>query len=205
MMKYLIEGIRATILIACFGLCLGMTSSTYGGTPLTAVQTKVTQVLEVLRAEFPDKDKPNTVRREKVWTVANKMFDFKELSRRTLGKNWEQLTPVQQEEFTDLFSTHLSNVYMDRILAYSDEEVVFDRERKRRNRALVYSRVITRAKEIPINYSLIEKGGIWRVYDVVIEGVSLVSNYRSQFKEILQKDGPETLIKVLRDKVEEKA
>lgn len=205
MMKKTTKVFYTTIIMAYLGFCFGWAGPALADPPLAVVKANVTEVLKVLREEFPDKAEKNALKRGRVWDIANRMFDFRELSRRTLGKNWAQLTAQQQDEFTDLFSTHLGNVYMDRILAYTDEKVVFDRERKKRNRALVYSRVITNAAEIPINYSMIEKGGAWRVYDVVIEGVSLVSNYRSQFTEILQKEGPDHLIGVLRKKVDEKA
>ena len=177
----------------------------YGGTPLEAVRTKVNDVLGVLRDSALQDKSAEKIKEKKVWSIMDELFDYSELSKRTLGKNWAKLNPEQQKEFSDLFSTHLGNVYMDRILAYSDEKVVFNKEKRKKARALVYTRVITQSKEIPIDYRMIQKNGQWKVYDVVIEGVSLVKNYRSQFREMLKKEKPEYLLESLRKKVDNKA
>ena len=177
----------------------------YGGTPLEAVRTKVDEVLGVLRDPSLKDKSAEKIREKRVRSIIDELFDYSELSKRTLGKNWAKLNSGQQKEFSDLFSTHLGNVYMDRILAYSDEKVVFDKEKKRKNRALVYSRVVTQSKDIPIDYRVLQKKGQWKVYDVVIEGVSLVKNYRSQFREMLKKEKPEYLLEALRKKVDNKA
>ncbi|MBW2317660.1 MAG: ABC transporter substrate-binding protein [Deltaproteobacteria bacterium] len=175
-----------------------------GGTPLEAVRTKVDGVLNVLRDPSLKNESAEEIKKKRLWSIIDELFDYSELSRRTLGKNWAKLNLEQQKEFSDLFSTHLGNVYIDRILAYSDEKVVFDKERRKKKRALVYSRVVMRSKEIPIDYRMIQKNGQWKVYDVVIEGVSLVKNYRSQFREMLKKKNPEYLLETLRKKVGDK-
>ena len=144
-------------------------------------------------------------KQKKLWTIADAMFDYPGLSKRTLGKSWKKLNPKQQKEFTDLFSKHLGNIYLDRIMAYTDEKIVFDKERIKENKALVYTKIITSTKEIPLDYRVVLINDDWKVYDVVIEGVSLVKNYRSQFKEMLKKKDPEYLLDTLRKKVKEKA
>jgi phospholipid transport system substrate-binding protein len=183
-------------------LSLVLAPQAYGVTALDTVQEKVSEVLNVLRDPALQVESAKEVKEKKLWAIADAMFDYSELSRRTLGANWEKLDSSQQKEFTDLFSTHLGNVYMDRIVAYTEEKVVFDKEKRKGERALVYSRVITRTKEIPIDYRVILRDGEWKVYDVVIEGVSLVENYRSQFREMLRKETPEYLLQTLREKVE---
>ena len=205
MMKNRMTKHRLTIMVLCVGLCIGMTSHVYGDTPLDTAKANMDEVLKILREESPGKEAGNAMKHKKIWSIADQMFNFEELSRRTLGKNWKKLNTEQQEEFTDLFSTHLGNIYMDRILAYTDEKVIFDKEKKKKNKAIVYSRIITKTNEIPMDYRMIEKNGSWKVYDVVIEGVSLVSNYRTQFKEILKEKGADSLLKTLRKKVEKKA
>jgi phospholipid transport system substrate-binding protein len=177
----------------------------YGGTPLEAVRTKVDDVLGVLRDPSLKDKSAEKIREKRVRSIIDELFDYSELSKRTLGKNWAKLNSEQQKEFSDLFSTHLGNVYIDRILAYSDEKVVFDKAKKRKDRALVYSRVVTQSKDIPIDYRMFQTKGQWKVYDVVIEGVSLVKNYRSQFREMLKKEKPEYLLETLRKKVDNKA
>ena len=183
-------------------ICLILAPQAHGVTALETVQKKVNEVLNVLRDPALQVESAKEVKEKKLWNIADTMFDYSELSRRTLGANWEKLNSSQQKEFTDLFSTHLGNVYMDRIVTYTDEEVVFDKEKRKDERALVYTRVITRTKEIPIDYRTILRDGEWKIYDVVIEGVSLVENYRSQFREMLRKETPEYLLQTLREKVE---
>jgi len=177
----------------------------YGSTPLKTIETKVNGVLGVLSDPALKGDAAKEAKEKKLWAIADTMFDYQVLCRRTLGKDWEKLNPKQQKEFTDLFSTHLGNVYMDRLLDYSDEKVVFDKEKRKKDRAIVYTKVVTSTKEIPIDYSVILKDGDWKVYDVVIEGISLVKNYRSQFKEMLKNKDPEYLLDTLRKKAAEKA
>ena len=101
--------------------------------------------------------------------------DWKELSRRTLGRNWKKFSPEQQKEFTDLFSRLLEGVYADRLLAYSDEKVVFEKETElKKGRVEVASHIrLADGKQVPLNYRMIQKSGKWRVYDVVIEGVTI--------------------------------
>jgi phospholipid transport system substrate-binding protein len=197
------KGITGVLfLLAVFSLI--MVPQAYGETPLSTVQEKVNAVLDVLRDPALKNDGAKEVKEKKVLAIIDNFFDYLELSKRTLGKNWVKLNDKQQTEFADLFSTHLGNVYMDRILAYSDEKVSFDKEKKKEKRALVYSRVVTSSKEIPMDYRMVLKDGEWKVYDVVIEGVSLVKNYRSQFREMLKKETPEYLLNSLREKVAEK-
>jgi len=169
------------------------------GAPLETIQTQVNEVLDVLRDSAL---KDESAKKDRIWSIIDSIFDYVELSRRTLGRNWKKLSPVQQEEFSDLFSKHLRNVYIDRILGYKDEQVVFHKERMlSEKKAEVQSKILTGSKEIPTYYRMIVKNGEWKVYDVVIEGVSLVKNYRSQFKEILKKKTPEDLLEILRKKV----
>jgi len=181
-----------------------LVSPALGSTALEAVETNVSAVLDVLRDPALKDDSAKEAKEKKLWSIADTMFDYPGLSKRTLGKNWETLNSKQQEEFTDLFSTHLGNVYLDRILAYSNEKVVFDKEKTKEDRALVNTRVLGPSKEIPVDYRMVLKDSGWKVYDVVIEGVSLVENYRSQFKEILRDKGPEYLLETLREKAGDK-
>jgi phospholipid transport system substrate-binding protein len=131
------------------------------------------------------------------------IFDFKELSRRTLGRNWKKMKPEQQKEFVQLFKELLQGVYADRLLAYSDQKIIFDKETMlKKGRAEVQSFLQTSdGTKIPLFYRLTNKSGSWKVYDVIIEGVSMVKNYRTQFRKILAKDSHEKLLEILRNKV----
>ena len=134
--------------------------------------------------------------------VINEIFDYKELSRRTLGREWKKFKPEQQTEFIDLFSKLLENVYADRILAYTHEKIEFGKETElKKGRVEVESYIITLDNtKVPLFYRMSNKSGQWRVYDVVIEGVSMIKNYRGQFRQILSKKKPEDLLQTLREK-----
>jgi phospholipid transport system substrate-binding protein len=121
---------------------------------------------------------------------------------RTLGKNWTKLNPAQQQEFIQLYRQILEKAYIDKILSYTNEKIVISKENKlSNNQAEVQTKVLTSSKEIPIFYKVILKDGTWKVYDVVVENVSLVRNYRSQFTSILAKNTPDQLLEILRKKV----
>jgi phospholipid transport system substrate-binding protein len=137
--------------------------------------------------------------------IINEVFDWQELSRRTLGREWKKFSPDQQKEFMTLFEQLLQGIYADRILAYTQEKIEFGKETElKKGRAEVESYIITTDnKKVPMFYRMTDKSGQWRVYDVVIEGVSMVKNYRGQFRQILSKKKPEDLLQTLRDKVKE--
>ena len=166
------------------------------------VQTEVNKIVTTIGAPG-FKDQPRDKQITDVRQIINSIFDYSELSKRTLGRGWKKFSPEQKEEFIALFSELLENTYADRILAYTDEKINFgDEVALKKNRVEVKSTIITKDnKSVPLNYRMIQKDGSWRVYDVVIEGISLVQNYRSQFREILAKKSPQDLIDTLREKI----
>jgi len=174
----------------------------YAGPPLEAVKTQVSKVLDVLRDSSLKGEAGKKVKREKIRSISENMFDYTELSRRTLGQNWSKLNAGQQTEFLGLYKTLLEDAYADKIITYTDEKVVFGKETNLSEKTFeVQTTIITKKADIPIHYRVIKKGNDWKVYDVVIEGVSLVSNYRNQFKEILSNKTPDALLDTLRKKV----
>jgi phospholipid transport system substrate-binding protein len=138
--------------------------------------------------------------------IINEVFDWQELSRRTLGREWNKFSPDQQKEFVTLFEELLKGIYADRILAYTQEKIEFGKETElKKGRVEVESYIITTDnKKVPLFYRMTNKSGQWRVYDVVIEGVSMVKNYRGQFRQILSTKKPEDLLQTLREKTKEK-
>ncbi|MGD8272357.1 MAG: ABC transporter substrate-binding protein, partial [Desulfobacterales bacterium] len=140
---------------------------------------------------------------DEIEKIIAEVFDFEELSRRTLGRDWKKFTPEQQKEFIGLFQQVLQNVYADRILAYTSEKIEFGKETElKKGRVEVESYIITTDnKKVPLFYRMTDKSGEWKVYDVVIEGISMVKNYRGQFREILKTKKPEDLLQTLREKV----
>ena len=173
--------------------------------PLQAVQSKVNSMLEILRDPELKADSKREIKKEKLWVIINDIFDFRELSRRVLGRNWRELQPDEQEEFIRLFSRLLDKIYMDRILSYSGQKIVFTRQSLiSKTKADVQCLIITKSREIPVHYKMIMKHGRWRIYDVFIEGVSLVRNYRSQFNSVFRHKKPSDLLEMLRQKIAEK-
>jgi phospholipid transport system substrate-binding protein len=171
-------------------------------TPKETVETGVNNLLKTL-GDPSFKAKPKDERLPIMKTQIGAVFDFKELSRRTLGRTWKKMSPEQQTEFVELFTKVLQGVYADLLMTYTDQKVIFgDEKMLKKGRAEVESYLVTSdGRKIPIFYRLTDKTGSWRVYDVIIEGVSMVKNYRTQFKEILANDSHEKLIEILRGKV----
>ena len=172
------------------------------GAPLDTVQTNVNKVLDVLRDPELKAESAKEIKKEKLDAIYEQMFDEVELSRRSLGGNWNKLNPAQQQEFIQLYRQILEKAYLEKILSYTNEKVVFSKENMlSNNQAEVQAKVITSSKEIPIFYRVILKDGTWKVYDVGAENVSLAQNYRSQFNSILAKNTPDQLLEILRKKV----
>jgi len=174
----------------------------FAGVPLDTVKTNVNGVLEVLRDPKLQGESGKEVKAQRIEAAAEKLFDFVELSKRTLGMSWNKFTQDQRKEFVRLFKTILKDVYVDRITTYTNEQVNFTKEVPVSETTVeVQSSVVTKGGQVPIDYRVIKKDNVWKVYDVVIEGVSLVSNYSTQFREILANDPPEKLLETLRKKV----
>jgi len=174
----------------------------HAGAPLDTVQANVNKVLEVLRDPALKAESAKEAKKARLRPIYDAMFDQVELSRRTLAMNWNKLNIAQRQEFVQLFRQVLEKAYVDKILAYTNEKIVYEDEKKlSENQSEVSTRVLTASKGIPIAYRMILKDGVWKVYDVVVENVSLVQNYRTQFNDILVKDTPEQLLEILRKKV----
>ena len=174
----------------------------YAGAPTVAVDKTVKRVLDVLRDPKLKSPAAKEIKKEKLRVIYKDMFDEMEFSRRTLTRNWKKFTPDQRKEFVNLFEQVLERAYLDKILDYSNEKIIFYKEDiLTDNQVEVQSKIVTASKEIPIFYRMILKDGTWKVYDVVVENVSLVQNYRTQFNEILADGTPEQLLQTLRKKV----
>ncbi len=173
-------------------------ASLYAEAPLDTIKEGINRVLDIVKDKSLDR-KEKVTRIEKVYAS---IFDEVELAKRSLGRNWTKLNPEQQKEFIDLFRQVLEKAYIDKILAYNNEKIVFGKQSEiSGNLTEVKTLVLSESKKIPINYRLIQKNNVWKVYDVIIENVSLIQNYRSQFNSILAKNSPEQLLQTLRNRV----
>jgi len=189
----------AVALVLAYLLVSG--SSLQAASPEELIKDTTDRVLNILNdASLKGPDKKE-IRRKKIWNEISSVFDFEEMSKRALGRHWRKRTPEERKEFVDLFSFILQDSYIGKIDNYSDEKIVYLGEKKEEDYALVKTKIITKTgTEIPVNYRLHSKDGQWWVYDVVIEGVSLVNNYRNQFNSILVRSSYDELLKKMRQK-----
>jgi len=168
-------------------------------------QLKITidQILDILRDPcFAGNDNADS-RREALREVVSQRFNFTKMSQLCLAKHWKPRSDEEKTTFTNMFGQLLENTYISKIESYTNEEVVYVKEYVKKKKAQVNTKIITSAVEIPIDYRLYQtKDGSWMIYDLIIEGVSLVRNYRSQFNEILQKNSFDVLVEELRKKTD---
>jgi len=193
---------QSVIILLILFLALPVSASTQTDGALDFVRTSVDRVLTILRDSAYKEKSTREIQRQKLRTLVEVLFDYDEITRRALGRNRKAFTPEQMDEFSDLFGRFLEKIYLDKIQEYTDEKVIYGKATMlSKNKAEVETKIVTASKQIPINYRVVFQHEEWRGYDVIIEDVSLVRNYRSQFNKILQKKTPEDLLQQLRDKV----
>jgi phospholipid transport system substrate-binding protein len=174
------------------------------GAPTDQLRGQVDRVLKLL--DEPELKAPNKARerRAAVRKVADDIFDFGETARRSLGRHWAARTPQERDEFVKLFGDLLERSYISKIELYGGEKIQYVSDKIEGDTALVQSKLLTKTgSEVPIEYRMLRKGERWLVYDVVIEGVSLVSNYRTQFNKIIQTSSFQDLVKKMKTRQEE--
>lgn len=183
------------------GLTLGPASA---GPPTDQVKGATDQVLKILQdASLKGPDK-TAERRKQLATVVDQVFDWQETGKRALGRHWQPLKPEQRQEFSTLFADLVERSYVSKIEAYSGEKILYVGDQAEGDQATAKTKLITKAgTEIPIDYRMQKTGDRWRVYDVLIEGVSLVGNYRTQFNRVIQQSGYDDLMKKMKTKQEE--
>lgn len=190
------------ILLLLIVLC-GLSFGNVGAKELTPTD-ELRPVLSDLTAVLSDealKGKEHLdVRRDKIMSLIRRGFDFREMSKRVLGKKWREIDDIEKDNFTVLMTKLLENVYIGKLESYSGQQVEFVAEKVKGERAQVTILVENNDVKIPVHYIMRKKDSNWLVYDINIEGVSLVRNYQEQFKSILRKDDYQGLVKVLEDK-----
>ncbi|MFQ5713961.1 MAG: phospholipid-binding protein MlaC [Candidatus Scalinduaceae bacterium] len=177
----------------------------WAGEPGDLVMKTIDRGLTILKDPSLSGKEKFGERKRKLWAEISPIFNFKEMSKRALGKHWRELSDEQKGEFVELFTSILKDTYIGKTDTYSGEKIIYLRERQNGNRCKVQSTFITKTgKEISVNFSLLNNGGKWKIYDVIIEGVSLVNNYRSQFNNILVKSSYEDLVQKMQKKKSKK-
>ena len=177
----------------------------WAGAPTEQLRPQIDRVIKVLEDPEMAKESRMVERRTAVGRIANEIFDFTETTRRSLGTHWQVRTPQERDEVTRLFADLLERSYLGRIEMYSGERIQFLGDTIDGDQATVRSRLITKqGMEIPVDYRMHRASGDrWLTYDVAIEGVSLVANYRAQFNKIIQTSGYTSLVKKLAAKEQE--
>jgi phospholipid transport system substrate-binding protein len=175
------------------------------GPPTDQLRGSVDGVLKTLSDPEMKKEAKTAERRRLIRAAANEIFDFPEISRRSLAVHWQARTPEERQQFVALFGDLLEHSYISKIEGYSGEKILYVGETIDGNQAVVRTRIVGKqSTEIPVEYRMLVEGGRWRAYDVNIEGVSLVANYRSQFNSIIQRSGYPDLVGKLKARADER-
>ena len=193
---------RALALALLLPLVLAGPQRAWAGAPSEQLRAQIDRAVKIL--EDPELKKHPVQRRVQVRQVANDIFDFQETAKRSLARHWAPRTQAERDEFVSLFSDLLERSYIGKIELYGGEKIQFIGETVEGEGAVVRTKLLTKqGTEIPIDYRMLRRSDRWLVYDVVIEGVSLISNYRTQFNKIITTSSYEELIKKMKTKQEE--
>ena len=192
MLKRILLVLAASLLIAAVACA----------SPTDDVKKTVDEVVRIVADK--EMKKHEVKRRQALKKTISTIFDYPEMAKRSLGKHWNTRSAAEKKQFSELFATLLENSYAGKIESYNNEKIVYIKELLEDDHAEIKSKVVTANRdEFTLDYRLFKQNGKWMVYDVVIEGVSLVSNYRSQFNKIITANGYDTLVKKLQSKNEE--
>jgi len=182
-------------------LAVVMNTSALAENPKDQIKQTTDRILSILTDPSHRGAAKAEERRKLIRKAVDERFDWEEMAQRALGIHWSKRTPEEKKEFVRLFEDLLARAYMDKIEGYSGERIVYAGEIIDGDRARANVKIVTsRNREIPLEYRLLKKGSQWLVYDISIEGVSLVNNYRTQFNSIILKSGYEDLVKKLKEK-----
>ena len=170
--------------------------------PLVQLQKSVDEILMILQSEELQTPEKKDERKQRILTVVNRMFDFRGMARSSLGQNWNSLTTEERDSFVSLFASLIEQRYIGKIDAYSNQKVIYKNQRVRNNKARVYTAIIDKDLEIPIDYSLQMSQGKWLIKDLKIENVSLIANYRRDFNSIIRKEQFAGLVEKITEQLE---
>ena len=181
---------------------LSMVSECFADSEVTSqLKGTIEKVIKIVQDEALDKDKQ--ARRVALRKTIAERFNYRQMVMRSLAKNWDARSDQERQEFIALFKSLLENSYANKLEAYKDEEINYLDEMIKGKYALVKTEVVRKSSTIGVDYKLIQENGNWQVYDFVIEGVSMIRNYRSQFTKIIRRDSYEVLVQKLTDKINE--
>lgn len=190
---------RSIPFVFVLGVAVAIASPALAGAPTDQIKQQVDKTLQVL--EDPALKNNLAERHARVRKLMEEIFDYQDTARRALGPHWNARTPQEREEFSRLFADILDRAYVSKIDLYQGEKVAYTGEAINGDEATVKTKIITpKGTEVPVDYRSHLKDGRWKVYDVLIEGVSLVSNYRTQFNKVVTTESYDALVQRLRAK-----
>ena len=188
--------------IFLFLLIFGLAAPTQAGEPTEQMKLTINKIIDILNDPALKDPAKAEERRARMRRVADERFDWREMARRSLAKHWKQRTEEEKREFVPLFTDLLERAYLKRIENYSGDKVSYDREKVKGKYSIVKVKIFTdKQVDIPVAYKMKKKGPEWKIYDVSIEGVSLVNNYRKQFDSVILSSSYEGLVEKLKEKV----
>ena len=181
---------------------LSMVSVCFAGSEITSqLKGTIEKVIEIVKDDALKKDKQ--ARRAALRKAIDERFNYHQMVMRSLAKNWDARSDQEKQEFIALFKSLLENSYASKLEAYRDEKINYLDEVIKGEYALVKTEVVRKSSTLGVDYKLIQENGNWQIYDFVIEGVSMIRNYRSQFTKIIRRDSYEALVQKLTDKINE--
>lgn len=188
-----------TIILLLLLFCL--VTPTLAGEPTDQIKETIDKMIVILNDPVLKDPAQAEERRKMIRQAASERFDWREMARRSLAKHWKERTEEEKQEFVPLFTDLLERTYMKRIENYSGDKVSYDGEKVKGKYSLVKVRIFTdKQVEIPVAYKMKKKGSEWKIYDVSIEGVSLVNNYRNQFDSVILSSSYQGLVEKLKEK-----
>ena len=193
------------VIVLFLFLAIGLPVYGWAGEPTEKIKQTTDKILKIVTDPALKNPSRDQERRKLIRSAVDERFDWEEMTRRSLARYWDQRTDQEKKEFVRLFGELLERTYMNKVEGYSGEKVQYEGETLESEYAVVKVKIVTRKNvDIPVEYRLHKKGNDWFVYDISIEGVSLVSNYRTQFNSIITQSSYENLVKKLKEKVAQK-
>ena len=189
--------VRPLIFSLCIIISLNLAAADFT-TPTGRVKDATDKVIAILKDKTYDRE----VRWQKIAAVIREGFDFRSMSQSVLATHWKRATEDEQQRFTEFFSQYIEETYRSKIEAYTDQKIIYKDEVIRGDRAVVETVIVTNSAEIPVSYKLKNNDGEWYAYDVVIEGVSLVANYRDTFAVIVKNEGMDGLLTDIQKRIQ---
>ena len=196
--------IRTLVALAAV-LALVAARDAVAGIPTDQIRGSIDSILKIVTDPELKKEAKTAERRRRIRQVVNQIFDFAEISQRSLGRHWQARTPAERDQFVQVFGDLLENAYITKIESYSGEKIEYPGDVIDGDLALVKTRIITKqGTEIPVDYRMFLNNGRWAVYDVSVEGISLIGNYRTQFNAVIQRSGYPDLVAKLKAKQDDR-